>query len=322
MRPKPSISIDHFTGINERVDPIRIGHRGEKMPLVSARNCDLDNSGMLSLRSGYVKTLLGNYQSLWSNGSICLFKDKDRGSLKSLDQDLKTVSTILTSLNPTSIVSYVTVGDDVYLTDNAIIGYIREGSFHYLTDPGQTFKTVMPAGHLIEYYKSRLYVARDNLIIYSDPATFQYYDKRHNFIWMAGKVTLLKAVEDGIYISDGKDTYFMSGSSPKEFVLVKVADYRANEDSVIKTPAENIGLNGLKGDVLIWASPKGICLGGPGGEFINLTHDKIYLYQSSNNTALSRILPTKNQYLFLSELQQSAINAEAFSLTISGSADL
>lgn len=317
MRVNPSITINHFTGINERADPIRVGGGKGKMPFVEAVNVDIDDSGMVTLKPGYVLSLPGNFRDLWSNGSVCLFND--RGTLKSLSLDLRSFTTIISGLDPTAPISYVPVNDDVYLTNNSIIGYVRDSVFNPLTlgdtRPAQTFKAVLPAGHLLEYFNARLYVARDNLIIFSDPATCQYYDKRHNFYWLDGRISMMKAVSDGIFMSDSKATYFVDASS----VRTQVADYPANDNSVVAVDAENVGLDKLSGMVLIWSSPQGICLGAKGGQFINLTREKIQLYRSTENAALFRALPGKTQYLFVSEIQEADITAEP--LTVSPSMD-
>jgi hypothetical protein len=320
LRAKPIITINRFSGINNQIDPVRMEWGGGSMPLVAAVNCDIDDSGMISLREGYTLSASGNIHSLWSDGSVCLFKSG--GSLKALGPDLKTITTILTGLDPHARVSYKSINNDIYLTDNSIIGYVRDGAFNFLTDPANTFKAAMPAGHLIEYFNARLYVARDNLIFFSDPATYQYYDKRYGFIWLPGRVTLFCSVEDGIYVSDGSATYFMSGASPHDFSITnRVADYPALEGSAVKLTAEVLAMDGMTGKVAVWSSPKGICLGGSGGKFINLTQAKYHLFKSPYNTALARTLPGKHQYFFVSEVHEVILDMVSVPLSITTSID-
>jgi len=54
---------------------------------------------------------------------------------------------------------YIGVNGIVYITNGAIIGYITDGVFNSFLDLQKTYKIKMKSGHLIEYFKGRLYVA-------------------------------------------------------------------------------------------------------------------------------------------------------------------
>jgi hypothetical protein len=96
-------------------------------------------------------------------------------------------------------------------------------------------------------------------------------DKRRNFKQLPSRVTLLSAVEDGIYVSDLERTYFMGGGDPGEAALIDKADYPAIPYTAQKIDAAKIGGLGLSGEAVLWASKMGICLGGGGGQFRTLT---------------------------------------------------
>ena len=136
----------------------------------------------------------------------------------------------------------------------------------------------MLPGHLIEYFNGRLYVARDNEIWFSDPMAFMRTDRRRNFKQVPSRVTLLSAVEDGIYVSDLERTYFMGGGDPAESILSDKADYPAIPGTVQKIDANRVGGLGLSGSAVLWASRMGVCLGASGGQFKCLTED-YYLIQ-------------------------------------------
>ena len=103
----------------------------------------------------------------------------------------------------------------------------------------------MVPGHLIEYFNGRLYVARDNQIWFSDPMALMRTDKRRNFKQLPSRVTLLSAVEDGIYVSDLERTYFMGGGDPGEVALIDKADYPAIPYTAQKIDAARIGDSGF-----------------------------------------------------------------------------
>jgi hypothetical protein len=80
----------------------------------------------------------------------------------------------------------------------------------------------------------------------------------------------MRAVKDGMFVSDGYKTYFMSGLDPQEFSLVKVADFPAIAGTDLKVDGSLVG-EGFSGDVIMWLSPEGLCVGGNQGFFKNLT---------------------------------------------------
>jgi hypothetical protein len=193
---------------------------------------------------------------------------------------------------------YLDVAGAVYLTNGTIIGYLQESNFRAFPDPQQTYKTPMVPGHLIEYFNGRLYVARDNEIWFSDPMALMRTDRRRNFKQLPSRITLLSAVEDGIYVSDLERTYFMGGGDPGETVLIDKADYPAIPCTAQKIDAERIGGLGLSGPAILWASRMGICLGASGGQFRNLTED-YYRIQGdlSSGSSLLRKRGDSHQYL-------------------------
>ncbi len=96
-------------------------------------------------------------------------------------------------------------------------------------------------------------------------------DSRKAFKQLPGFLTLMRSVRDGMFVSDGYKTYFMSGLDPEEFSLVKVADFPAIAGTDLKVDGSLVGAEGIAGDVILWLSPQGVCVGGNGGLFKNLT---------------------------------------------------
>jgi hypothetical protein len=143
----------------------------------------------------------------------------------------------------------------------------------------------MVSNHLIEHFNGRLYVARDNEICFSDPMALMRTDRRRNFKQLTSRVTLLSAVEDGIYVSDLEKTYFVGGGDPAETVLVKKADYPAIPYTAQKIDASRIGDLGLSDLAILWASRMGICLGASGGQFKNLTEEHFRILEEPYSAA-------------------------------------
>ena len=200
---------------------------------------------MIHRRGGFGPPIFpgGGIHSLWSNGEICLFVQG--ADLKRLNLDY-TATTVISGVGSSRMV-YVDVAGTVYLTNGTLIGFMRDGAFNLFPDPQQTYKSPMVPGHLIEYFNGRLYVARDNEIWFSDPMAFMRTDKRRNFKQLPSRITLMSAVEDGIYVSDLEGTYFMGGGDPGEAVLIDKADYPAIPYTAQKIDAARIGGLGFSG---------------------------------------------------------------------------
>jgi hypothetical protein len=83
----------------------------------------------------------------------------------------------------------------------------------------------------------------------------------------------VRAVRDGMYISNGRATYFLSGLDPQEFSMVKVDE----EPAILGTDAildgGLVGEDAIAGRVILWLSPGGICLGAAEGVFRKISKD-------------------------------------------------
>jgi len=141
-----------------------------------------------------------------------------------------------------------------------------------------------PVGHLVAYYKGRMYIAQDNIVWYSEAYDYERFALDSNFIVLPSRITALQPVEDGIFISDTK-TYFVAGKEPEHFALREVAPY-----SVIEGTAQSIDGKYIDsiGAAAVFATERGVCTGAQGGVFKNLTEDTLAWNPGSNGISLVR----------------------------------
>jgi hypothetical protein len=268
MPVQPEISVKEWLGLDNASDESRLLVLNGRSWLKIADNTDIDDEYMLHRRKGYSSVLSGSVHSFWSNSDIALFLSS--GTLKRLNADY-TATSLLSGLDPDARIHYVFANGKVYFTNGVIIRYYKDGSVSSLATVTQSFKTQMKPGHLIEYFNSRLYTAEDNIIWYSDAANLEYLDLRQNFIpFRSGRITMMQAVTDGMYVSADGKTYFLAGRDPSEFVRTEVAGTAAIEGSATKIPSEEFS-SGAIGSIAVWASSEGIWTGEPGGKVRNRT---------------------------------------------------
>jgi hypothetical protein len=130
----------------------------------------------------------------------------------------------------------------------------------------------LPSGQLIEYYNGRLYVAVGNLVLFTEALRYGLYNPTMHYYMFPERVTLLKAVDDGLYISSDI-TYFIGGdpkmhskggATPTD--LTPLLPYKAIEGAACDLSYTH--------DVM-WLSERGFIIGSSGGKFKNLTEDRI-----------------------------------------------
>lgn len=85
-----------------------------------ATNVNLDNSGKLLSRDGYVKKIAAAVHSLWAHGDICLYVQGT--SLKRLNSDLTSSVTVRSDLTSGLVMSYDQVDSKVYYSNGTQTG--------------------------------------------------------------------------------------------------------------------------------------------------------------------------------------------------------
>jgi hypothetical protein len=291
----PIFETKGIRGINNVADPARVLPSGKGSFLTQGANIDIDNELMAHRRDGFGAPVLSgtHIHSLWGNGETCLFVEES--DLKKLNAEYS--SAVLRAGVGPARMNYVDVNGIVYYTNDTVIGFVREGADYFFPPTNHPYKIPMVPGHLIEYFNARLYVARKNQIWFSDPVALGRTDPRRNFKQLPSTVTLLGAVDDGIYVADLGATYFMAGGDPGKAVLLKKADYGAIPGTRITAMAENIGGYRGTGKVCIWASAQGLCIGGNEGAFVNLTKDSYRIEGRSEGAAVLRNKGKYQQFL-------------------------
>ncbi len=267
---EPSYKITSILGTDNTSDPSKLQPRGNGgLFFRELLNIDIDDENMSHRRKGYAETPIvsgSGIHSWWSNGEIGLFVEGT--DFKKIEKDL-TVTTLIVQVNPTERIAYVAANDRIFFSNNAIIGYIYRGLSYPFLEPNQAFKIKMVGGHILEFYNSRLYTANGSNLFYSDATILTQMDQRKNAKAFPGRITMVKAVGDGLYVSStdknaGDKTYFLKGGDPGDFASIQVLDEAAIEGSAISMDGDDIG-RGASGKTVYFLTPSGPYKGYPGG---------------------------------------------------------
>lgn len=291
-----TVEYKRFKGVYNLEDVWRVRPQ-ESSFLSGSSNCFADKTEGMVSREGYLSRDSGSYHSLWRDGGI---------NLGVVNNNLCRIYISGNSIGTTVLQSRVgdnrfnfTMGDKIYGTNSLLFGYLDLASNSWVTPSGttQTFKRVMPAGHLIEWFNGRLYIALNNLVVISDPMAPIIYDVREDksFIQMGSKLTMMAGVDDGLWVSDENEIVFLPGAGPTNFSLKPVVDYKVIEGSYTKKTGIVVRDEFYPSCVFMTTS-KGICLGGNGGKFINLTELNFNMPNSTTGFGFLR-RGTYNQYI-------------------------
>lgn len=266
-----------------------------------ANNVDIDNSAMMHRRKGVSQRVLyGRWHSGWTNGTN-YFAVVD-GDL--VEVNLNWSTTIILAEVGYSRMNFVQVGKRTFFTNSDIIGVIEDGTVYPFPEINQEFKEKMIGGDLIEYYNARLYVAQDKEIYFSDAVNPMVMDSRKNFILTGGPITMLKAVEDGIYVSASGKTFFMHGDDPSTFKYKALLDVPAIQFSAISFEKEVITYakrGTFAGKTVIFSTTDGIFMGHKSGALEDLTGKHYGVLDIDSGCSFIRWDKVRQQYIFIGE---------------------
>ena len=277
------------TGLNTHEDPARIQYNPKTgvQDLAACKNIDISDNGRVSRRKGFAQQVaLSGCHSSFCDGGECLFVYGDALCVLGKDYNYTAIRNVTVGAS----LRCRQVDDVIYYCNGFERGYVFEGTSYgwnmpdyYGPDTTREF-TDPPIGTDLEYYASRMFVVQGKIVPYSELFDISTFDLK-NYLPFDREVVMFKAVDDGIYASTDKETFFLSGMDAKSLAISKVADYPAIKGSEVKIVGRLVQLKNGRFTViteggrasLMWLSNKGICFGGPEGQFVNFTEGRVDL---------------------------------------------
>jgi hypothetical protein len=275
-------TLEYFSGINSVDHPTLLPYEIKDTPsgkkavysLQIAENLWIDNTMHLRSRTdGQTLRLAGDIYNAWSNGTTFLYMIAD--TLYELSKSYSGTA-LLSGIAVGLRMSYAAFNDRIYFSNGVNIGYIKSGVAHSVAVPSVKFKLSLPAGKFLAVYRARLYSASGKILFIADPLS-DCYDTRSGYRQFSSNITMVRPVENGVYVADEEKTYFMKGLSPEEFTREMVEDNAVIPYTDVNIDAQDIGDGNKNGTWAVWTSVEGICLGTGDGTVQNLTKDRLAL---------------------------------------------
>lgn len=277
---KPLSLFKGTTGINNKVDPARLRYDPEAgmKDLASGVNVDIDSTGRISRRKGFTSKLAKSAHSIFGCDGYALFVSGDALCVLNPDYTWSAIRNVAVGAR----MSYVQVGNDTYYGNGYEVGIVRNkvsyawnASNDYVGPTTTKVFSDPPLGHLLEIYNGRMLIAKDEVLWYSEPFAYGWFNLASNYIQFADRLVMVKAVKGAVFVGTEKSTFLHKGSDIKGTEQEVIAAYPPIEGTAVTVNASRVGDGSLEGSGAVWASSKGICFGGPDGYFKNFTNRKL-----------------------------------------------
>lgn len=286
------------TGINARLDPIRLQVDPNKLDLSEGVNVYVDDSGMLNTRSGTTLQIAGVFHSVFCDkGDAFLVQDRTSdAAIMRIASDCKTLEGVRSELTKAARCSFAQVNDATFYVNGYENGYIRNGASYawpvnayFGPDTSRDF-TIAPVGQHIAHRAGTMAIAKDETVWFNHtPFIFGLFNLKSGFVAFDSRVLMVKPVAEGWFISDENRVWFLRGDTPTNFKQERVSEYPALEwgESAGYISAATLGLdNAPSGHAACWVAADGVYLGFANGSVMNLTENKLAIPASTTGASV------------------------------------
>jgi hypothetical protein len=312
--PPESVILGAFKGMKNTVSRERLGQD----ELERAINVDLDDAGQLRRRRGYVRKQTGSWHSV-RTFTLKVLGVRD-GTLGVIRDDYSFLS-LGVFVGPQRL-THTEVNGDIYFCNDAASGVVKvddttgpwgttNGQGLWLSPVIDETPTLGPvAGQLIgdpirasciEAYKGRIYLADGKTLWVTELYRYHLVNRTRGFMQFEADITLVMAVDDGLYVGTTAGLYFLKG------VFGAFQMSIINSDLVIPgsgqvVPTELVHPQARNGPVpagsaAVFMTSGGVIAGFDGGNCYNLTIDAMVFPGGLSAAALFRQDSGANHYI-------------------------
>ncbi len=302
--PPESVILGSFSGMKNTVGRERL----TGAELERAINIDLDDAGQVRRRRGMVRKIVGSVHSVRTIAERVL--GVVNGDLSEIHPDYST--RLIIAVGPARV-TYAAVAGEIFFCNAAASG--RVGVDNVLRPWGrtngqgiwlspvinQTETLGAVAGKLIgdpirateiEAYSGRIYLADGKTLWVTELYRYDQVDRTKNFMQFEDDITLVKAMDDGLYVGTAAALYFLKGRFGN-FQLTLVVDAAVLPGSGQFVPTELVHPQARNspmptGVAMVCMTDAGIVVGLDGGTVYNLTSDTMIFPKGVSAASLFR----------------------------------
>ena len=166
-----------------------------------------------------------------------------------------------------------------------------------------------PAATALAFHGGSVLSAVGNLLYYSEPFAPELFDMRRSFAFPSA-VTLVAAVDKGVYVGTETGHFWLGGDDPTKYVLEGRGMSAAIRGTLSYLPERMFGESKSETDVAVWHTSDGIVTGDQSGAIANLTSDRFLFPGQPQGSSVGRTERGINQ--FVSLLQGTETPAPAY----------
>jgi len=281
-------------GLNTRAAPSRLVADPETgmCELAQAINVDVDQFYRICRRPGAKGTICSvSAHSLFTALNHTVFVSGT--DLCRLENDYN--HTVLANLTSESRMSYLHLPDMIFFSNGQDKGVIdldtwsvhpwEAGTYHGPRTDREFHSP--PPGQLLEIYLGRIFIAANDVVWYTEPYAYHWVDYSENFLVQSSWVTMLRAVNGGMFIGTTTGLFFLQGNFERldrisSAAVVIGTDVLCEKDDLQRDLVEGIRQTGPG---IICTSNEGILFLGEGGFVRNLTKDRLEYPVQNEGTA-------------------------------------
>lgn len=257
-----------------------------------AVNVDVDVQGRITTRSSYVPASLDNIRDLFvsSEGDVYgVINDKI------CKIDLNDYSYIeIYQLNSQDKVYYYEFYNRIYFGNGTDSGYISDDKYFGLNSDSvhryrdyKDYKEA-PKFKMMTIHNGRAFWTVNDevpVIFFSEPFDYHIYAPARNYFLFEDEITMLKSVNNGIYVGTTKNLFFLTGSDVSDYEIATILNEGVIEgsDNYINSTNYKWGESGEVG--IIFATNKGIYTGNSNGLVANRSKNILDIDVKGNKSA-------------------------------------
>lgn len=159
-------------------------------------------------------------------------------------------------------------------------------------------------GTLIDFYRGLMLIGGGSMMQHSQPWSYELMNPDRNLVLFPGDMTMMIALENGIWVGTTRGTQFLYGKDPLAAggweVRSRLSTFpplRAAQRTDSTNFSPNLRL--APGQVAVWPTPEGIMVGDGEGTYRNLTGDRWVAPDGPSGTGfINKSAVGGTQYLF------------------------